>query len=138
MIRPGLAAAGQPTKDALRALKEQGFRTVINLRAETEPGVKEEEAILKEEGLRYVSVPITPASLSQQQVDEVEKALLDPAAGGVLLHCGSANRVGAVWAAIQAKKGKSYEEALAEGKRVGLTSPALEAVLKKLLAPESK
>jgi len=138
LIRPGLAAAGQPTPDALRALKQQGFRTVINLRTATEPGVKEEEALVKAEGLRYVSVPIAATSLSQQQVDEVAKALDDPAAGPILLHCGSANRVGGVWAAIQAKQGKSYEEALAEGKRVGLTSPAVEAALKKLLAPESK
>jgi uncharacterized protein (TIGR01244 family) len=138
LLKPGLATAGQPTPDALRALKQQGFRTVINLRAETEPGVKEEEALVKAEGLRYVSVPITPAGLTQQQVDQVAKALDDPEAGPILLHCGSANRVGAVWTAIQVQKGRSYEEALAEARKIGLTSPALVEAVNKLLGRESK
>jgi len=133
LLKPGLATAGQPTPEALRALKRQGFRTVINLRAESEPGVKEEEAIVKAEGLRYVSVPIAPASLSQSQVDAVAKALDDPAAGPILLHCGSANRVAGVWAAMEVQRGKSYEEALAEARKIGLTSPAVEEALKKLL-----
>jgi uncharacterized protein (TIGR01244 family) len=116
VIRPGLATAGQPTPEALQKLKEQGFKTVINLRSETEPGVKEEEAAVKALGLKYVSVPITPASLSQEHVDRVAKLLDDAATGPTLLHCGSANRVGAVWTVMQAQRGKSYEEAEAEGR----------------------
>jgi uncharacterized protein (TIGR01244 family) len=133
LVKPGLATAGQPTPEALRALKQQGFRTVISLRAETEPGVKEEEAIVKAAGLAYVSVPVTPASFSQQHVDQVAKVLDDPQAGPILLHCGSANRVGGVWTALQAQRGKSYEEALAEGRAIGLTSPAMVDAVKKLL-----
>ena len=34
---------------------------------------------------------------SQEQVDQVAKILDDPAAGPILFHCASANRVGAVW-----------------------------------------
>lgn len=138
LLKPGLATAGQPTPEALRKLKQQGFKTVINLRAESEPGVKEEEAIVKELGLEYVSVPITPASFSQQQVDQVAKVLDDPKAGPILLHCGSANRVGAVWTVIQAQRGKSYEAAEAEGKQIGLTSPAMLEAVKKVLKREEK
>jgi len=36
LIRPGLAAAGQPTPEALKGLGEMGFRTVVNLRSEKE------------------------------------------------------------------------------------------------------
>jgi uncharacterized protein (TIGR01244 family) len=98
--------------------------------------VKEEEEIVKALGLQYVSVPITPATLSQEKVDQVAKALDDAAAGPILLHCGSANRVGAVWTVIQAQRGKSYEEAEAEGRKIGLTSPVLVEAVKKLLAPK--
>jgi uncharacterized protein (TIGR01244 family) len=136
ILKPGLATAGQPSPEALKKLKEQGFKTVINLRAESEPGVKEEEEIVKALGLQYVSVPITPATLSQEKVDQVAKALDDAAAGPILLHCGSANRVGAVWTVIQAQRGKSYEEAEAEGRKIGLTSPVLVEAVKKLLAPK--
>lgn len=138
LVKPGLAAAGQPTPDALRQLKAQGFKTVVNLRAETEPGVKQEAELAKELGLQYVSVPVTPASFSQEQVDAVAKVLDDEGAGPVLLHCGSANRVGAVWAVIQAQHGNSEEDALAEGKRVGLTSPAMIEAVKRLLAAPVK
>lgn len=138
LVKPGLATAGQPSPEALRKLKEQGFRTVINLRAETEPGVKQEEAIVKAQGLEYVSVPVTPASFSQQQVDQVAKVLDDPKAGPILFHCGSANRVGGVWAVIQAQRGKSYEEAEAEGRKIGLSSPAMLEAVKKVLGRDGK
>jgi len=138
LLKPGLATAGQPTPEALRKLKEQGFKTVISLRADTEPGVKEEEAIVKGQGLEYVSVPVTPASFSQQQVDQVAKVLDDPKAGPILFHCGSANRVGAVWTVIQAQRGKSYEAAEAEGRKIGLSSPAMVEAVKKVLSREEK
>lgn len=138
LVKPGLATAGQPSPEALRKLKEQGFRTVINLRAETEPGVKEEEAIVKAQGLEYVSVPVTPASFSQQQVDQVAKVLDDPKAGPILFHCGSANRVGAVWTVIQSQRGKSYQEAEGEGRKIGLSSPAMLEAVKKVLGRDGK
>lgn len=134
VVKPGLATAGQPTPEALRQLKQQGFKTVVNLRAETEPGVKEEEQIVRELGLAYVSVPVTPASFSQSQVDAVARVLDDEKTGPVLLHCGSANRVGAVWAVLQAQRGKSYEEAEAEARRIGLQSPAMIEAVKRVLA----
>lgn len=49
VVKPGLATAAQPTPEGLRSLKEKGFKTVINLRTESEPGVKQEEAAVKEQ-----------------------------------------------------------------------------------------
>jgi uncharacterized protein (TIGR01244 family) len=138
LLKPGLATAGQPTPEALRMLKQQGFKTVINLRAQSEPGVAEEEAIVKAQGLEYVSVPVTPASFSQRQVDQVAKVLDDKEAGPILFHCGSANRVGAVWTVIQAQRGQSYEAAEAEGRKIGLSSPAMLEAVKKVLGREEK
>jgi uncharacterized protein (TIGR01244 family) len=133
VVKPGFATAGQPTPEALRSLKEKGFKTVINLRMDTEPGVKEEEAAVKEQGLNYVWVPFTAATFSQEKVDQVRHALEDPRSGAVLLHCASANRVGAVWTVIEAQRGKSYEEALAAGKAIGLSSPPMIEAVDKLL-----
>lgn len=133
VVTPGLATAGQPTPEALRTLKEKGFKTVINLRSESEPGVRDEEAAVKEQGLEYVWVPLTAATLSQEKVDQVRRALEDPRSGSILLHCSSANRVGAVWTVIEVQRGKSYEEALAAGKAIGLTSPPMIEAVDKLL-----
>jgi uncharacterized protein (TIGR01244 family) len=132
LILPGLAVAGQPTPAALRGLKEMGFRTVVNLRTEAE-GPADEPAAVLAQGLRYVSVPVQPATFSLADVLAVERVLDDPAAAPVLLHCGSSNRVGAVWAVIQARKGRSLAEAEAAGRAAGLHSPEMEAAVLRVL-----
>ncbi len=88
-LTPNLAAAGQPTPQALLKLKEMGFRTVVNLRTEAE-GPAEEAQTVRAAGLRYVSVPFSAKSLSLAVVDAVEKVVKDEAATPVLLHCLSA------------------------------------------------
>jgi len=136
-VGPGLATAGQPSPATLQRLKSLGFKTVINLRTEKE-GTRDEEAAVKAAGLRYVWVPITPASFSLEDVRAVGSVLDDPEAAPVLLHCGTANRVGAVWAVLQAQKGKSLEEAEAEGWAIGLRSPALIEAVRRLAGADRK
>jgi uncharacterized protein (TIGR01244 family) len=132
LLRPGLAAAGQPTPQALAKLEDMGFRTVVNLRTENEGGAGE-RSVVETQGLRYVWVPITPDSFSSADVDAVRKALDDPSSGPVLLHCASSNRVGAVWAVILAQRGKTLDEALAAGRAAGLASPQMEAAVRRVL-----
>src|SRR5512138_3513811 len=67
VLEPGLAAAGQPTPEALGKLKEMGFRTVVNLRTEQERA-SEERPLVEAQGLRYVSVPVSPATFSLADV----------------------------------------------------------------------
>ena len=138
VVRPGLAAGGQPTGEGLKQLKEWGFRTVINLRTDAEPGVAEEEEAVKAEGLRYVRVPVSPATFRAEDVAAVKAVLDDPSAAPILLHCSTSNRVGAVWALILARQGKSPEEAEAEGKRVGLKSEAMLQAARRVLKESTK
>jgi uncharacterized protein (TIGR01244 family) len=132
-LGPDLAAAGRPSAAALDKLGEWGFKTVVNLRTAEEEGVTEEAAAVKAGGLRYVSVPVTPETFSLADVVQVEKVLADPGATPVLLHCASSNRVGAVWAAIQFRKGRPFEQAEAEGVAAGLSSPAMRQALRRVL-----
>lgn len=135
LVRPGLATAGQPSAEALKQLKSQGFKTVVNLRTEGE-GAKDEEAVIRDAGLSYVWVPISPATFSLDDVKAVGKVLDDPAAAPVLLHCSSANRVGAVWTVLEAQKGKTLEAAQAEGEAIGLSSPAMKEAVRRVLGVE--
>jgi uncharacterized protein (TIGR01244 family) len=132
LLLPGLAVAGQPTPTALRGLKDMGFKTVVNLRSAAE-GPAEEKAAVEAQGLRYVSIPILPDTFSLADVQAVGRVLDDPGAAPVLLHCGSSNRVGATWAVIQARKGKSLEEAVAAGRAAGMHSPQMEAAVRRVL-----
>lgn len=134
-LTPLLAVAGQPTPEALGRLRSLGFRTVINLRTESEPGVQAEAEALRAAGLDYVSVPVMPETLGASQVEAVRRVLDDPARGPVLLHCGSSNRVGAVWALLQAQaKGLDAEQAVEEGRRAGLSSAGMIDAVKRVLA----
>ena len=134
-LGPGLAVAGEPAPDALKKLGAMGFRTVISLRSSSE-GFGRDQAVVEEQGLRWVNVPVRPDTFTKKDVEAVAKVLDDPKAGPVLLYCGSSNRVGGVLAVYQATKGKSHDEALAEGKKAGLKSPQMiEAVEKVLRTP---
>ena len=77
---------------------------------------------------------MTAASFSLADVEAVEKVLDDPAAGPVLLHCASSNRVGATWAAVLARRGQSLDDALAKGHEAGLRAGPMEDAVKRVLA----
>jgi uncharacterized protein (TIGR01244 family) len=138
LLRPGLAVAGKPSPEALAKLKEQGFKTVIDLRTEAE-GLAEEKAIVEGQGLRYVSVPFSAATFKLEDAQAVGRILADETAGPVLLHCASSNRVGGVLAVLEAKAGKPVDDAIAAGQKAGLKSETMvEAVKRVLAAPPPK
>lgn len=91
--------AGQPSKGELRELKKRhGLKTVINLRMEEEIPFDERGFVEGELGLRYVHIPFnSPETMTDEALDEARNWLNDPNHRPVLLHCASANRVGAVW-----------------------------------------
>ena len=131
VVHPGLATAGQPSPEAWERLKKLGFKTVINVRTEAE-GAKDEEKVVTAHGLRYVWVPVMPATLSAKDVDAVAAALGDAGAEPVLLHCASANRSGGLWAAVLARQGKSADEAEAEGVKAGLSSDSMKQAVRRV------
>jgi uncharacterized protein (TIGR01244 family) len=134
-LSPSLAVAGQPAPGALRKLRELGFKTVVNLRAEAE-APPEEAGTVRATGLTYVSIPVTAQLLTPAVVDAVQKVVFDPAAAPVLLHCASANRVGAVIALMESRRGKSEVDAIAAGVNAGLRDPALGNVVRRLISEE--
>lgn len=129
-----LYSAGQPSRDEFAALAAQGVRTVINLRAPGEPCDFDEAGLMRELALRYITLPISGAAdLEPQRLRQLAEALaLAEQHGPTLLHCASANRVGAALALIAAwQQNLPPTEALQLGLRAGLTTlqPAVEALL---------
>lgn len=113
--------AGQPSREDLALLKEQGFKTVINLRRTSEINWDQAEAV-RQLGLNYVHVPFSGgAELTDEVFDKVLATLRDEASGPTLFHCASANRVGAIWYAHRVlDDGIGSNEAEAEARQVGL------------------
>ena len=114
----------------MAALRKEGFVSVVNLRVATEPGADVEagRAAAQAAGLKYIHLPFNAAAPDEKIVDSFLAAVADKTNQPVFIHCGSANRVGAMWMIKRAlQDGWPVEKAKAEGEGVGLTSPQLAA-----------
>lgn len=132
----GLYGAGQPSAADLASLTRDGVRTIINLRGPDEATPFDEAEEAARLGLRYVSIPVSGGADLHESTIRRFSAALDEARihGGALVHCASANRVGALVALERAlMRGASATEALAVGRRAGLAGlePAVTALLGK-------
>jgi uncharacterized protein (TIGR01244 family) len=134
VIDEHLSIAGQPSADELRRFAAEGGTHVIDLRGPGEDRGYDEAATAESAGMRYHNLPITgPAGLTRDNVQKLDRLLAEAGDGKTLLHCASANRVGALMA-LRAHwlQGASMAEALEIGRRHGLTSlqPQVEALLR--------
>jgi uncharacterized protein (TIGR01244 family) len=123
----GVFLASQPKPEDIVQAKKGGVKTVINLRHAAEIKDFDEKQVVEAEGLAYLNFPFEgPAELTDAVFDTVREHL-KTAVRPILLHCSSANRVGAVWLPYRVLDGGlSYDEALSEAKTVGLKSPDYE------------
>ena len=138
---PGVMAAGQPTGEQIQLAAEDGYRTLLDLRPPEEPREFNEVLAARQNGLTYVNIPVTLDTLGQATIDRFLEAM-ERAERPVLLHCGSANRTGAmIYAWLVLEKRVPAEEALKRAKAAGLHQPELIDKVTKLVAerrPSSK
>jgi uncharacterized protein (TIGR01244 family) len=95
-----IACGGAVSPEAYAALKEAGYKSVVNLRLATEPGVNIEEAKKAAEaaGLVYIHLPFDHAAPDAAVLDAFLKAVVKPENLPMMLHCGSGTRVSMFWA----------------------------------------
>jgi uncharacterized protein (TIGR01244 family) len=119
-----LYLAGQPSKDDMATLAERGIKTIVSLRRPSELDW-DEAAAAEAAGMKYVAIPFdSAAELTDDVFAKVRATLKDHADEPTVLHCGRANRVGAVWMAHRVlDDGVGIDAALAEAKAVGLKTP---------------
>ena len=114
----------------MKALKQDGFVAVINLRQASEPGadVDAGRSAAESAGLKYIHLPFNAQAPDPAVVERFLAAVADRTNQPVYVHCGSANRVGAMWMIKRVlQDGWSVERARAEGEAIGLSSPQLVA-----------
>jgi uncharacterized protein (TIGR01244 family) len=134
-IKPHIATAGVLKNGAAQGLKALGFATIVDLRGPDE-GAAFEKTIVEEAGLRYVNIPVTSGAPTEAQIAEFARIVEDARNAPLLVHCVTANRVGAMWALYRAQKGIPVLIALEEGRTIGL-QPDREAELRKRLEQPS-
>ena len=126
----GISSAGQPDEAALSVFADSGYVAVIDMRTAGENRGMDEVAAVERLGMEYVAFPIGTSDITLERAGELD-ALLEQYDGPVLLHCGSANRVGALLALREFLDTGDAEQALQTGRDGGLTG--LEGKVKEVL-----
>lgn len=117
-----ITTSGQPSAEQLAALAKAGYKSVIDLRTAAEDRGMDEEKTVEGLGMTYKNLPVAGASgVTYANASAFDK-LLAGVPRPVLVHCGSGNRVGALFALRARLNGVVDENSAVElGTAAGLT-----------------
>jgi uncharacterized protein (TIGR01244 family) len=124
-----IACAGATSPAAFAEIRRQGFASIVNLRREQEPGadIPGARAAAEQAGLKYVHIPVDGARPDPASAEAFISAVTDPSNQPAFVHCGTANRVAAMWLIKRVVvDGWAIDRAQAEAKLIGLTNADLE------------
>ena len=123
---PNVITSGQPSAAALERLNGAGCRTVVDLRGPDEPRGFDEPAVVARLDMTYVSIPVSYNGLGAPEFDRLREVLRSAGDASLLLHCASANRVGALLLPyLVLDAGQERETAFELACAVGLRHPGL-------------
>jgi uncharacterized protein (TIGR01244 family) len=112
-----IACGGAVTLEAFAAVKEAGYKSVVNLRGASEQGNDVEAARKAAEavGLKYFHLPFVPATPDLTMLDQFLTIVANPENQPMLLHCASGGRASMFWAVKRVMvDGWTTEKAMAE------------------------
>jgi uncharacterized protein (TIGR01244 family) len=136
-----VACGGATETTALDGLAKDGFKSVINLRmaSEANANIELNAAHARSLGLNYIHIPFNAAQPEPKVLDQFLAAIANKANQPAYVHCGSANRVGAVWLAKRVlQDGWTVAKATEEAKLIGLRSEPLEKFALAYIAANKK
>ena len=123
-----VACAGATKPEAVPAIKEMGYKSIINLRVESEAGanIAGEAAAAKQAGIEFIHIPFVAASPSPAAADAFVEAITKSDNTPAFIHCASANRAAAMWMIKRMVVDKwDAERAGQEAAALGLTNGQL-------------
>ena len=134
-VRPvdGITTAGQPDAEAFKVFADAGYVAVIDIRTVDEDRGLDEAAVVQGLGMDYVQMPIGGDDITFDKAEKLQQ-LIDMYDEPVLVHCASANRVGALFALSAYRETGDFDKALEAGREAGLTR--LEGTVRKVLEAE--
>ena len=91
-----VAAAGEPEREDVERLAEAGYKAVIDLREPGEDRGLDEPEGTRRAGMEYVSIPVGHEDVDDETFERFRELIAEPDRRPVLIHCSSANRVGAL------------------------------------------
>jgi protein tyrosine phosphatase (PTP) superfamily phosphohydrolase (DUF442 family) len=126
-INEDFATGAQPSGSAYSKLAANGFHSVLNLRtAEEGADLEMERKLVTGAGMRYFSIPVISTAPRPEQADQFIRIVKDTPNHPMLIHCASANRVGAFMMIYRTvEHGWPEEKAYEEAVKIGLSSDGL-------------
>ena len=89
-----LGTAGQPEQDQIAAIRQAGYEVVINLRS-LDGILPDEQALVENEGMTYISIPIDWDTPTVENIEEVFAAMQANEGRRLFVHCALNMRVSA-------------------------------------------
>ncbi len=87
VVNEGLQRGGQPTERGFQILKDEGVKTILNLREESD-NLAAEEALIKRLGLNYHSLVVSPFGFpSAELIHKAISIITDESKQPVFVHC---------------------------------------------------
>ena len=123
-----IACGGATEPQAMPALKQMGFASVVNLRLATEPNanIPAAEAAAKAANLNYIHIPFSGQKPDPAAADRFLEEIIKPANEPAFVHCAGGNRAASMWMIKRLVVDKwDADRAAEEATALGMTSPAL-------------
>lgn len=123
-VIPGVSAGLRPMLDGIDWLKANEYRAVLQLRAPGENDDGDRHGF-EQKGLRYISLEVSPKTLTPQLVDEFNKIVAEPGNRPLFVYDTDGSLAGAMWYLYFRTAGKlSDEEARKKAAALGLKEDA--------------
>src|SRR6056297_1411925 len=106
-ITEGLSVGPQITPDDIPALKEAGFRSIIDNRPDAEgpdqPGHEEMRVAAEKAGMEFRYLPVTPGKVTDETAEAFGNALTE-LPGPVMAYCRTGTRSATLWSLAEADR----------------------------------
>ncbi len=120
VVESNIATGGQPTFEGMKWLKERGFKTVLNLLPDSEADPAE-AGMVRQLGLEYLSIAITPRSINANAVNQFNDIAGDVKQRPLFIHDSTGSRTGAMWYLYRVTVDKTPDDrARNQAARIGL------------------
>lgn len=134
-ISEKLSVSLQPSIEDIQALRDRGFRTLINNRPDhedpAEPGSEAEQQVAKHCELSYAFIPVTAETMTEADVRAFQRAI-DRSEGPVFAHCKTGTRSLSLYLIGEVLDGRmSADEVVEFGRSRGFNTASAAAWLEK-------
>lgn len=135
LIDGSVLLGGQPSETQFSTAAEMGYQLIVTLRGTDEAGTSAEQAMVEGLGMRFLRIAMANGGgLTEENARALASVLDDPSNRPLMVHCGSGNRVGGLFA-LKAffVDGVDRQAALAIGRKAGMRvslEPRVKAAMK--------